>query len=32
MKFATLANGTLDGRLVVVSKNLSKAVDATAIA
>ncbi|KZN15327.1 fumarylacetoacetate hydrolase family protein [Marinomonas sp. TW1] len=31
MKFATLANGTLDGRLVVVSKNLSKAVDASAI-
>lgn len=32
MKFATLPNGTLDGRLVVVSKDLIKAVDATAIA
>lgn len=32
MKFATLPNGTLDGRLVVVSKDLSKAVDATLIA
>lgn len=32
MKFATLPNGTLDGRLVVVSKDLTKAVDATAIA
>lgn len=32
MKFATLPNGTLDGRLVVVSKDLSKAADATTIA
>jgi fumarylacetoacetate (FAA) hydrolase len=32
MKFATLPNGTLDGRLVVVSKDLTKAVDATVIA
>ncbi|WP_421854342.1 fumarylacetoacetate hydrolase family protein [Marinomonas sp.] len=32
MKFATLPNGTLDGHLVVVSKDLSKAVDASAIA
>lgn len=32
MKFATLPNGTLDGRLVVVSNDLMKAVDATAIA
>lgn len=32
MKLATLANGTLDGRLIVVSKDLSKAVDATVIA
>jgi len=32
MKLATLANGSLDGRLIVVSKDLSKAVDATVIA
>ncbi|NLQ18282.1 fumarylacetoacetate hydrolase [Marinomonas sp. M1K-6] len=32
MKFATLPNGSLDGRLVVVSKDLTKAVDATLIA
>lgn len=32
MKFATLPNGTLNGRLVVVSKDLSKAADATTIA
>ncbi|MBJ7538640.1 fumarylacetoacetate hydrolase family protein [Marinomonas transparens] len=32
MKFATLPNGTLDGRLILVSKDLTKAVDATAIA
>lgn len=32
MKFATLPNGTLDGRLVIVSKDLTKAVDATVIA
>lgn len=32
MKFATLPNDTLDGRLVVVSKDLTKAVDASTIA
>jgi fumarylacetoacetate (FAA) hydrolase len=32
MKFATLHDGTLDGRLVVVSRDLARAVDATALA
>lgn len=32
MKFATLPNTTLDGRLIVVSTDLTRAVDATAIA
>lgn len=32
MKFATLPNATLDGRLIVVSTDLTRAVDATAIA
>lgn len=32
MKLATLKNGTLDGRLVVVSRDLTKAVDATSVA
>jgi fumarylacetoacetate (FAA) hydrolase len=32
MKFATLPNNTLDGRLIVVSTDLAMAVDATAIA
>ena len=32
MKFATLPDGTLDGRLHLVSNDLRKAVDASAIA
>ncbi len=32
MKFATLHDGSLDGRLVVVSRDLTRAVDATAVA
>lgn len=32
MKFATLPNATIDGRLIVVSTDLTRAVDATAIA
>ncbi|RIX49587.1 MAG: FAA hydrolase family protein [Rhodocyclales bacterium GT-UBC] len=32
MKFATLPNATLDGRLIVVSTDMARAVDATAIA
>ena len=32
MKLATLKNGTRDGRLVVVSRDLARAVDASAIA
>lgn len=32
MKFATLKDGTLDGRLIVVSRDLSRAVDARAVA
>jgi len=32
MKFATLPNDTCDGRLIVVSTDLTRAVDATAIA
>jgi fumarylacetoacetate (FAA) hydrolase len=32
MKFATFRDGTLDGRLLVVSRDLTLAVDATAIA
>ena len=32
MKFATLPNDTLDGRLIIVSKDSKKAIDATAIA
>jgi fumarylacetoacetate (FAA) hydrolase len=31
MKFATLRDGTLDGRLVVVSRDLTRAIDAAAI-
>lgn len=32
MKFATLKNGSRDGRLVLVSRNLQRAVDAAALA
>ncbi|MFG1266774.1 fumarylacetoacetate hydrolase family protein [Xanthobacter sp. DSM 14520] len=32
MKFATYADGSLDGRLLIVSRDQSRAVDATAIA
>lgn len=32
MKLATLKNGTRDGRLVVVSRDLTRALDATAVA
>lgn len=31
MKFATLPNGTLDGRLIIVSKDLTQAADASSI-
>ena len=31
MKLATLKNGTRDGRLVVVSRDLSRATDASSV-
>ena len=32
MKFATYKNGSRDGRLLVVSRDLTRAVDAAAVA